>query len=340
VRLFVPETGIGRRDCRSSFPSVHIPAVPLPLELIALAASQQGVVSREQARRAGLNKAAIRSRLESGVLEIAGSHVLRFTGHPPSWRQQLTAGLLDLGPDAVVAMRAAAPLLGLDGFPEGPAAFLVPRSHRRRRTVGDVHSVARLPAIDRVVIDGLPATSGARTVVDLAAVCTERELEGAVDSALRLGWTSERFLRKRLSELRHRGRDGVRLLDRVLDGAGGHSHLERQFLTLMRRHGIVRPATQTIYRAGGRFVARTDFTFPPPHRLIVEVAGHATHATRRQRQRDAQRLSELQLLGFTVLPFTYEDVMERPEWVAQIVTRALAQAFQAPGWSSGSQFGA
>lgn len=179
-------------------------------------------------------------------------------------------------------------------------------------------------------VDGFAATSAARTIVDLGACCTERELESAVDSALRLGWTSEPFLRARLAALRHRGRDGVRLLDRVLDGAGGHSYLERRFLDLIRRAGIVRPATQTVYRANGRFVARTDFTFPPPHRVIAEVAGHATHASRRQRQRDAQRHSELQLLGFVVLTFTYEDVMERPVWVAATVAAALQATFQAP----------
>ena len=143
------------------------------------------------------------------------------------------------------------------------------------------------------------------------------------------GWTSEAFLRARLAALRHRGRDGVRLLDRVLDGAGGHSHLERRFLELVRRAGLARPATQTVYRTNGRVVARTDFTFPPPHRVIVEVAGHATHATRRQRQRDAQRHSELQLLGYIVLTFTYEDVVERPAWVARTVAQAMHATFQA-----------
>jgi very-short-patch-repair endonuclease len=138
----------------------------------------------------------------------------------------------------------------------------------------------------------------------------------------------------RLEQLRHRGRDGVRVLDRVLDGAGGHSRLERDFLRLLRDARLPRPAGQTIYRIGGRVVARTDFSFEPRRPVIVEVAGHATHATRRQRQRDAQRHAELQLLGLLVLTFTYEDVTERPGWVVDTVRRALQYPFEVPNSST------
>ena len=58
--------------------------------------------------------------------------------------------------------------------------------------------------------------------------------------------------------------------------------------------------------------------------MIAEVAGHGTHATRQQRRRDAQRQAELGVLGWLVLPFTYEQVMDDPSWVLGIVRRALA----------------
>ncbi len=102
-------------------------------------------------------------------------------------------------------------------------------------TVGEVHSAGHVNLIDQVEVDGFRATSAARTIVDLASEVPMRELENAIDSSLRLGWTSEPFLRRRLADLRHRGRAGVRLLDRALDGAGGHSRLEREFLALVRR---------------------------------------------------------------------------------------------------------
>jgi very-short-patch-repair endonuclease len=56
---------------------------------------------------------------------------------------------------------------------------------------------------------------------------------------------------------------------------------------------------------------------------VVEVAGHGTHATRRQRQRDAQRQAELAAIGCIVITFTYEDVMHRPEYVVATLRRVL-----------------
>jgi very-short-patch-repair endonuclease len=51
--------------------------------------------------------------------------------------------------------------------------------------------------------------------------------------------------------------------------------------------------------------------------LVVELAGHGTHATRLQRQRDAQRQTELTLQGKRVITFTYDDVYGRPLWVLE-----------------------
>ena len=82
---------------------------------------------------------------------------------------------------------------------------------------------------------------------------------------------------------------------------------------------------QRIHHRGGQFVARTDFSWEV-QRVIAEVAGHGTHVTREQRRRDAQRQAELGVLGWLVLPFTYEQVMEDPSWVVGIVRRALMPA--------------
>ena len=119
------------------------------------------------------------------MLERVGVRCLRLPGHPETWRQELQVGLLDLD-GALVAGRAAGALLGLDGFEEGPLEYLVPRSIRRRTTNGEVRSVASIPLIDRVVVEGFPCTSAARTLVDSAPNLTRQELENGIDSAL--GW--------------------------------------------------------------------------------------------------------------------------------------------------------
>ena len=138
--------------------------------------------------------------------------------------------------------RSAACLLGLDGFREGPLQFLVPRRARDRQTVGEVHSSKHVNLIDQVEVDGFQGDSPARTIVDLASEVPMRELENAIDSSLRLGWTSEPFLRRRLADLRHRGREVPRP-GRVLDGAGRALPTRAEVPRDRPRRGLPKPMT-------------------------------------------------------------------------------------------------
>ena len=128
---------------------------------------------------------------------------------------------------------------------------------------GVLHTSGPVARIDRCEVDDLPTTSVARTIVDLAASCSRRELERAVDSGVRDGGTSVAFLARRLGLLRGRGRAGVVLLDRVLPDSGGTNALERRFLALCRSAGVERPTCQVVHARGGKTLARVDFDFRP-----------------------------------------------------------------------------
>lgn len=150
------------------------------------------------------------------------------------------------------------------------------------------------------------------------------ETENAIDSAIRMRLVAEERLRDRVIREHSTAVNGSRrLLDALVD-AGGESRLERWLLRIVREAGLPRPMLQKTYRDGTRVVARVDAYFPGG--LVVEVAGHGTHATRRQRQIDAQRHTELTLRGLRVLTFTYEDVRDRPGWVIARLREALAVA--------------
>ncbi|MGI9031730.1 MAG: hypothetical protein ACR2HP_17370 [Ilumatobacteraceae bacterium] len=104
----------------------------------------------------------------------------------------------------------------------------------------------------------------------------------------------------RIADLSAKGRRGALLLDRLLIDSGGESVLERRFLTLMRRRGLPRPATQVVVqRRDGRHVAPVDFLFAD-HKVVVEVSSRLGHSTPAERARDAQRRNELTDLGFKV----------------------------------------
>jgi Protein of unknown function (DUF559) len=267
-----------------------------------------------QAHACGLTTSQIRRRVERGLLERVGHQVLRVVGAPRTWRQDLMAGLLDLGTHAVVSGRAAAALHEFDGFAEGRLDFTVPRSGRSRRSIWTVHTTLRIDRIDTTTIDRIRCTSASRTILDLARSTTPAELARAMDSAIRDGSSSPAFLRRRLSDRRGPGHWGVPLIDELLADAGGHGALERAFLALIRRAGLPRPTCQPILYLDGRRVARVDFCFEPLL-LIVEVSGRRGHSTDAERAKDAQRRNELQALGYRVVEFTYADVLHRPDYV-------------------------
>ena len=291
--------------------------------IAALAAAQDGFVSLDQCWSVGATPGIVHRWVAQGRLERCGVRGVHFPGQPPNWRRDVRAALAVAGPSALVSHRAAGALHGFEGFLPGPVEVLAPRSARNRTVAGLLHTSTPVAKIDRCELDGLPATSAARTIIDLASRCNLRELERAIDSAVRDGGTSVAFLTRRLDALRGRGRAGVAHLDRVLPDSGGTNALERRFLKLCGDAGIERPACQVLHARGGVTMARVDFDFRPSP-VVVEVEGQVAHASPSQRQRDAQRRRELHHLGRVVVSFTYEDVFRRPVVVIGDLRRALA----------------
>src|SRR5262245_15864850 len=196
--------------------------------LAALAATQRQVFTRAQALKAGLTQQAIGRRLASRFFVPVGPHTLCFAGAMLEWRGRLQAAVLDVGDEALVSGRAAAALHGLDGFVEGPVELLVPTWCKDRKTNGRVRSSPFIGRLDHCIVDGLPTTSGTRTIVELMGRVTPRELGNAIDSATRLGLTVAVVLERRLYELGRQGRRGVTALDAVMESAGVQSWLERE----------------------------------------------------------------------------------------------------------------
>jgi very-short-patch-repair endonuclease len=113
------------------------------------------------------------------------------------------------------------------------------------------------------------------------------------------------------------------LLDRTEGRPQGDTWLEQEAIRLIAGAGLPLPRVQVRRRKHGGGVARVDLWWDEA-RLIVELAGHGTHATRRQRQADDERAARLGLRGWQVVEFTYEDVVERPDYVTAMVRSYLA----------------
>lgn len=172
----------------------------------------------------------------------------------------------------------------------------------------------------------IPCLSATRTLIELARTEPPKRLTIALDSALRDGLTSEDFLRRRMLELRTRGRPEIDALLEVMAGAeltrGGHSWLERRFLELVAELGLPRPITQQVVAKRRQQLIRVDCRFPDSN-VIVELLGYEHHRTPMQMQDDSERLNRLQLDGFVAMQFTYGDVVTRSRLMLSTLAELL-----------------
>ena len=231
------------------------------------------------------------------------------------------AAVLACGPGAVVSHRSAAAEWDLRPSASASVDVTVVGTRRRRRAGIVMHQVRWLPPEDCTVRDGLPLTTVARTLLDLAAVLRPEQLERAFEQAERLRLLDVRALEELC---RNRpGHRGVRPLAALL--AQEHapasletrSELERRFLGLCREAGLPQPAVNVLVQGFEVDAAWLD------RRVIVELDGHAFHGTRAAFERDRKRDMALQLAGYSVLRLTYRRLETEGAQVFQALRSLL-----------------
>jgi hypothetical protein len=151
------------------------------------------------------------------------------------------------------------------------------------------------------VRDGIPVTSVARTLLDLAEILPVRRLERAVEEAERLGIFDRRAIEDVCA--RGNGRRGLGALRAAVEAAVEpqpftRSELERAFYGLCRNHHLPLPLLNQWVLG-----YEVDALWPGP-RLVVEVDGYETHRTRAAFERDRIRDATLTALGWRVVRLT------------------------------------
>ena len=279
---------------------------PVDERLHRLAARQHGIFGRSQGLMIGADDRLLSRRTMAGRLERIEPGVYRVPGYPSSIRQRTMAAVLGAGAEAAASHRTAAALLRLDGVAEAVIELSVPPSRRYRGV--PTHRTGDLTHSDVTCIDGIPCTTATRTCVDLGAVIGDEVVERAFECAVRRGLTTPEYAARRARALARRGREGPAALMRVLarrqESANG-SDLETRFEQLCRAAGVSGLRRQVPI---GPYV--TDFA-DPARRVVVELDGLETHATSQALQADLTRQNFLVLQGWTVLRFTWDDVVSR-----------------------------
>lgn len=197
----------------------------------------------------------------------------------------------------------------------------VPRSCSRwRPTTAVVHRRTLRPA-DVTIVDRTRVTTALRTLADLATSWPMADAVAAADYALRHGEVSSQALEAKARATRGPGSFEIRCLAALCDPVA-ESPPESWLRVALQTSDLPMPCCQLVISTPMGEL-RVDFGWPL-QRLIVEVDGFAFHADREAYRRDRDRGNALQLLGWRVLRFTWEQIVARPAWVIAQIAAALA----------------
>lgn len=250
----------------------------------------------------------------------------RLAGVPPTDLGRAMAAVLAAGDGAVASHRTAALLLGMQRLP-APDAVEVCREDTTPRSLRDVvvHRTRELPACDRTTIDGVPATTGARTLIDLAGAVERHDRMAAVDAAICGRFTSRSWLCGRATALAVGRPAASHVVSLTAPGAEGvfRSWLERRGAWVFNIGGLPQPLwNYKLYDEDG-LIGLVDAWFAA-QRQPVELEGLRFHTSPRARRRDAERFNRFSLADMRPpLRYTWEDIVRRPEYVVRQLHRAL-----------------
>jgi very-short-patch-repair endonuclease len=289
--------------------------------LVGVATGQHGVAARWQLVEAGMSLHAIEYRLLRRRLERVYRGVYRYapmTG--PRWREM--AAVLSGGASAVLSYRSAAAAWGQIRASGGSATSVaITRGNPTSQPGVRFHRLRTLLAAETTHCDGVPITTPARTLVDLASCASDRELEQAVAHSLRQGLASDDEIVRIVA--RYPRRAGVRHLRALmcLDGAPAftRSQAEETFLDLVRRAHLPPPETNVVVHGW-----EVDCLWRNSA-LVVEIDGRAFHSSYRAQARDRRRDATLLAQGLSVMRVTWADLHDGRDALIARLAQALVR---------------
>lgn len=296
--------------------------------LADLAERQHGVVSIRQLRRLlGYSSSRVSRAVASGRLHPLHRGVYAVGHKDLSPQGSSLAAVLAAGPGALLSHYSAAWLLGLARTSPSPFHVTIAKHSRRAPPPGIIlHRARNLADRDRGLEEGIPVTSAARTLLDLAAAVKPDWLRKMLERSEEL----------RLFELhavesvidRNRGHRGAARLGRAIavyrPPAFTRSDAEDLLLELLLEAGLPRPATGYV-EVGHEL----DFYWPDL-RFAVELDLFETHGTREAFERDRLRDEELALVGVETIRVTGRRLEREPQRVVERISELLGRRASRP----------
>jgi hypothetical protein len=226
------------------------------------------------------------------------------------------AAVFAAGDGSALDHRVAADFWRIRRGRPAPITVVAPRQVRIEGV--RVHRCNNLDPRDVTIRNGIPVTTVARTIVDLAEVQTVEQLTNVVHEAA--FWELLDLDEVRAVAARLNGRHNLAVLEEAIaahlaGSAGSKSEKEDAFHALARGR-VPKPI------ANVKVLGHEVDAFWPEFKLIAEVDG-PHHERPRTRRRDRRRDRELKAAGYTVLRFTDVEIEQRPEDVVAAVQAAM-----------------
>jgi REase_MTES_1575 len=299
--------------------------------IAALAGRQHGVVARHQLRSLGLSDRVIASRVASNALHPVFRGVFAVGFRASGRRSLMMAAMLACGEGAVISHGVAAELLGL--WRRQPVLIDVSSVGKAGRKLEGIrwHSSGALRVDEVTMREGIPCTTVARTLVDMAGQFGERTLRRLVEQA-----AFQRLLD--VEEVDHvlarRRRRGAPMLRHILvpwrKRAAGQrrdrlrSLMEARMLAVSYELGIAPPRCNVRTEVQGK---RFEFDFLwEEHRLVVETDGEETHGTPVAFREDRKRDQILTANGYRVARIAWSHLEDEPAATMARIKRMLESA--------------
>jgi very-short-patch-repair endonuclease len=292
-------------------------------EIVDLVGRQQGVITHGQLTTIGVGRRTIDRWLSSGRLRRVHRDVYAFGPQALTKRGKWLAAVLAMGPGAFLSHESASALWRLAG--DRPRIDVnAPRGRQARpgRTSGVKVHRCKFEPDEITVRDGIPVSTVARTLFDLAERSQPHRLKNAWDEASRL-----RLLRvPEVTMVYERGRGRRRARRQI-----------RPFLRAEQRH--VEDAASPLEDRFAAFVV--GHRLPPPHtnvlvgkdevdalwpdaRLIVELDSWEFHGHRAAFEKDRDRDTDHLLAGYRTIRVTHRRLSEEPGRLAAQIRALLA----------------
>jgi len=287
------------------------------------------VFSRSQVLEVGASDRWIHRRLASGEWVQIAEGVYRLAAYPDTAMSRLWATVLAPTGLSAISHEAAATLHGLATFRSLEPVVTVRHSRSRIEHLATVHQSRRLYDEHITTVRGLPVTTVARTLIDLAALFRRARLEVIVDDALASGNVKLAELASTFDDLAARGRKGTRLMRIILEArlpgyVAPQSRAESLMLRVLREGGLPRPVLQFPHPSpmidsyvDGAYVSE---------QILIEIDSRRWHTQMARIENDKERDQAANLVDWDTYRFTWRDLTQRPGWVVSQLRKALRKA--------------